>query len=90
MQHAWWQLSQAVRPSITHLRTVNAYVVSSINAAAMPARLPRQTAPAPPDGQDGSGGLVAVSSFAFQASFLVISCGTDKTMDTVAWLVQAQ
>lgn len=71
MHHAWWQLSQATTPNFTHLRTINAYVASSLKAASVPAHLPRQTAPAPACGQHASEGFTAVSSFAFQASVMV-------------------
>lgn len=52
---------------MTHLRAVNQYVASSLEATAMPAHLPRQAASAPMCAHKASNEFAAVSSFAFQA-----------------------
>jgi hypothetical protein len=68
MLHVWRQLSQAAMHSITHLRTLNPYVVSSLEGGKASVHLPRQAAPAVVASVDADEHHGSVSSFAFQVS----------------------
>ena len=69
MLHAWRQLSQGTTHSITHLRSVNPYVASTLEGSrGAAALLPRQPAPALTASRDVDELHAGVSSFAFQVS----------------------
>ena len=66
MLHVWRQLSQATSHSITHLRTVNPYVDSSLESSSIPTHVSRQAAPSVMPARDADELCAGVSSFAFQ------------------------
>ena len=71
MLHVWRQLSQGATHSITHLRALNPYVISSLEGGKTPVHLPRQAAPAVLPTADADEHHGSVSSFAFQVSLPV-------------------
>ena len=80
MLHVWRQLSGASTASITHLRTPNPYVVSTLAGARAAMFMPRQPGPAPVPEVEGDGRLMGVSSFAFQVRGGSWVCGSESAV----------